>query len=137
MTIVVDASVAVKWVLPEDGSDSAFALRAQSLIAPPLWLVEAANALWRYVQTARLASDEAPILLRKLSTAPVTSVSEPDDLTSAFQIAQQLRHPVYDCLYLALAIRQDTHVITADRRFLTACARDRSLKQRVRLLDGI
>ena len=47
MTVVIDASVALKWVLPEDGSAAAMAMRAQSLAAPSHWLIEAANALWR------------------------------------------------------------------------------------------
>ena len=57
MTIVVDASVALKWLLPEDDSDLADALRAENLIAPPLWLVEGANALWRNVRNGKISPD--------------------------------------------------------------------------------
>lgn len=44
MSIVVDASVAVKWVLNEPCTEAALALRNEELIAPALWLAEAANA---------------------------------------------------------------------------------------------
>jgi predicted nucleic acid-binding protein len=45
--IVIDASVALKWVLAEVNTDAADALLAEELIAPSLWLIEAANAMWR------------------------------------------------------------------------------------------
>jgi len=47
MTIVVDASIALKWVLEEPGSDAAEELLEKDLAAPSLWLLDAANALWR------------------------------------------------------------------------------------------
>src|SRR5256885_7349326 len=50
MRIVVDASVAVKWVLNEPRTDAALALCEEELVAPALWLAEAANALWRHVR---------------------------------------------------------------------------------------
>jgi predicted nucleic acid-binding protein len=136
MTIVVDASVALKWVLSEVGSDAAIALQSSSnLIAPDIWLAEAANTLWRYVLRKEFQYSEAEARLMKLRNAPVTTVE--NDVQAALKIASQLSHPIYDCLYLALAVRQDTYVVTADRRFVAACAKDRSLKQRVRLLGGV
>jgi len=137
MTIVIDASVALKWVLPENGSGEAIALRSQSLAAPSHWLIEAGNALWRYVQTNRLPAADAALSLRELAAAPVTSVAGEEILSQAFEIATRLQHPLYDCLYLALAVREDCYVVTADRRFLLACSKDKSLKPRVRLLDGL
>ena len=47
MRVVVDASVALKWVFDEPESEAAVALRDEELVAPALWLAEAANALWR------------------------------------------------------------------------------------------
>ena len=137
MTIVVDASVALKWVLPENGSDVALALRSQSLAAPSHWLIEAGNALWRYVQTNRIPVADAVLSLRELAGAPVISVAGEEILPQAFDIATRLQHPVYDCLYLALAVREDCHVVTADRRFLSACSKDKRLKAHIRLLEGL
>ena len=57
-------------------------------------------------------------------------------LDSALDLAIQLNHPIYDCLYLALALRHDTDVITADRRFVSAIERRPELAGRVRLLGA-
>ena len=135
--IVIDASVALKWVLPEDGSDSARALRNENLIAPSLWLIEAANALWRHASMGKLAEGDAALLLRELATAPVNSMQVNDDVSAALELAMRIDHPSYDCLYLALAVKHDTHVVTADRRFVAAVARDKALKSRIRLLEGV
>ena len=50
MTIVIDASVTVKWVLDETRTDAALALQSEQLVAPVLWLAETANALWRHAR---------------------------------------------------------------------------------------
>ena len=47
MRIVVDASIVLKWVLEDPGSDVAEELLEKDLAAPSLWLLRAANALWR------------------------------------------------------------------------------------------
>ena len=44
MTLVVDASVATKWLLPEPDSDQALRVRAERLVAPPLFRLECGNA---------------------------------------------------------------------------------------------
>lgn len=136
MTLVIDASVALKWVLAESGQDAADALLDQDLIAPSLWLLEAANALWRRNLRGELSAGEAEERLSELFNAPVTSIPIEDDLSMAAALAQRLGHPVYDCLYLALAIREQTQVVTADRRFWTIARTAPDLADRVRLLEG-
>jgi predicted nucleic acid-binding protein len=42
-------------------------------------------------------------------------------MTAACRLAIDLNHPAYDCFYLAMAIAEDIPLVTADRRFLTAC----------------
>lgn len=135
MTLVIDASVALKWVLAEPGQDAADALLDQDLIAPSLWLLEAANALWRRNLRGELSASEAEERLSELFNAPVTSIPIEDDLSMAAALAQRLGHPVYDCLYLALAIREQTQVVTADRRFWTIARTAPDLADRVRLLE--
>ncbi len=122
MTIVVDASIALKWVLDEPGSDAAEELLEMDLAAPSLWLLEAANALWRRSVRRELTSAEAAERLTELTKAPVASVPLEQDLPEAMRLALQLNHPVYDCLYLALAKRLGTYVVTADARFGQAAA---------------
>jgi predicted nucleic acid-binding protein len=133
MRLVVDASVALKWVLSQPGTEVALALRTEELVAPALWLAEASNALWRGVRLGELTLGEAAEFLDELIKAPVASLPIEPHLQAALALAVELQHPIYDCLYLALALRQDCHVVTADRRFAAIATRPQ-MKDRVRLL---
>jgi predicted nucleic acid-binding protein len=132
--IVIDASVAVKWVLQEEGWEAAFALRSQPLTAPELWLIEAASALWATAARRQISAAETEERLTLLRQSPVQTTSIGEDLAAALRLANELRHPIYDCLYLAAALRLDTHVITADRRFVLACKNNQTVKSHVKLL---
>ena len=136
MSVVIDASVALKWVLDEAGREAADALLEEELIAPSLWLLEAANALWRRTQRGEISGDEARERLTELFNAPVTTATIDDDLPAAADLANVLGHPVYDCLYLAMAIRENTYVVTADIRFHAVVNRSPTLKGTVRLLGA-
>jgi predicted nucleic acid-binding protein len=134
--VVVDASVALKWVLfDEPGTTPALALREYELIAPALWLVEAANALWRGNRIGQLSADEVPKFLAELLNAPVASLPIEPYVDAALRFGVELGHPVYDCLYLAVAIRHDTYVVTAGRRFAAIADRP-EFADRVRLLGS-
>jgi len=136
MTIVIDASVAVKWVLRENDSDAADALLDHDdLMAPVLWLAEAANALWRRARIGEITADEADERMSELRKAPVASLAMEAHLGPALRLATTLGHPVYDCVYLALALHHGTHVVTADRRFAAVAAR-LNLAERVQLLGA-
>jgi predicted nucleic acid-binding protein len=120
-TTVIDASVAVKWVLRETGSDAADALLDDhDLIAPALWLVESGNALWRRARIGEITADEAKARLSELRNAPVVSLAIEPHVEQALDLAVELGHPVYDCLYLTVALRHRTQMVTADRRFAAA-----------------
>jgi predicted nucleic acid-binding protein len=131
--IVIDASVALKWVIDEPQSEAAVALRDQELIAPALWLAEAANALWRHARIGEIGEDEAAAHFAELLKAPVASLPIEPYLERALELAMEISHPVYDCIYFALALHHQTHVVTADRRFVSA-AGTLALAGRVRLL---
>ena len=133
MSIVIDASVAVKWVLPEPATDEALALQDEQLIAPELWLAEAANALWRHVRVGEITPEQALARMHELTRAPVVSLPIEPHVERALAFAIELAHPIYDCLYLAVALTRDTYVVTDDRRFVAAANR-RELAGRVRLL---
>ena len=122
MRIVVDASVALKWVIDEPQSEAAVALRDQELIAPSLWLAEAANALWRHARIGEIGNDEAGAYFSELLNAPVASLPIEPYLEHALRLAIEIGHPVYDCIYLALALRHQTYVVTADHRFASAAS---------------
>jgi predicted nucleic acid-binding protein len=135
VTIVIDASVALKWVLSETASDKADALLDQDLMAPVLWLTEAANALWRRARIGDITAEQAIVRLSDLRKAPVASLAVEPHLERALGLAIEIGHPVYDCIYLALALHHDTHVVTADRRF-AATVSAAGLTNRVRLLSN-
>lgn len=117
--IVVDASVALKWVFDEEYGEEALAIQ-NSLdvpIAPTLMLIEAGNALWRRVGRGELDSAEADELLAALHDIPVGYVEEYALVAPALALASAMNHPIYDCVYLALALREDVRLATADVRF--------------------
>jgi len=120
---VVDASVVVKWVVDEVGSDEAAALRGDELQAPDWIRVECANVLWAKSRRRELAPNEASERLALLLEAPVALFPASEILERAFALAQELAHPVYDCLYLALALERRCPLVTADERFVTAVRR--------------
>ena len=122
MTAVVDASIAVKWVLPEPGSERAAALRAadEDLIAPALVCAEIGSAIWRAVIRGDVTAAEARVHLQVAVAHYERLVSLEELADSAMQRATRLRHPIYDCFYLALAEREDCPLITADRRLINA-----------------
>jgi predicted nucleic acid-binding protein len=136
LSIVVDASVALKWVLDEPGHEAADALLDDELVAPALWLVEAANALWRRARRGELTHDQAKARLTELGNAPVVTSDIEDDLLAAADLANALGHPVYDCLYLAAAIREDTYVVTADGRFYAVVSQRPEFAGRIRMLES-
>lgn len=137
--VVVDASVGVKWVVDEAGSDAAVALLAgRRLLTSALFWVEAANALAtkeRRGELSRAAMDDA---WRDLAQAPLTSVAiDRTGVATALTLAAELRHPIYDCCYLQLAVQQGTAMVTADRRLRRVVEPHAALATRVVHLDEI
>lgn len=131
--IVVDASVALKWVIEEPGSGAAADLQGETLLAPDLWLIECANALWARVRKNLLSAADAAALFARLEGAPVRTMPSQLYVGEALQLAADLNHPVYDCLYLAAALREGAVVVTADQRFHEA-TRGSLLAERVKAL---
>ena len=134
MTIVVDASVAVKWVIPEVLSDRASSLRGRTdrLLAPDLLLPEAANALWKKLMRREIIAREAAQAIDLLMASGLDLRPSGPLLGLALTLARRLRHPVHDCLYVALAQAEGSTLITADRRLLARIARGRA---RVAVMD--
>jgi predicted nucleic acid-binding protein len=134
MTFVVDASVAVKWVIPEVLSDQASSLRGRTdlLLAPDLLLPEAANALWKKLMRREITAREAAQAIDLLMASGLDLRPSGPLLSRALTLAQRLRHPVYDCLYVALAQAEGATLITADHRLLARIARGRT---RVAVMD--
>ena len=124
MRFVVDASVAVKWLVEEPGSDAAQELAAsgEDLHAPRLMASEVANALWRKARMAQIQRADAGAALDWAPDMPVRWHEDETVSADAVRLALGLDHPVYDCVYLALAHRIGAVVLTANRRFVTIVA---------------
>lgn len=116
--LVLDASAVVRIIEGAEPSDSfqEALLNADLVLAPELMLTEVANALWRLQRAGQLSAEG---LQQRLSrAAELVDVIEPDRhlQVEALALACHLDHPVYDCLYLALARREAAVLLTADRR---------------------
>ena len=124
MRLVVDASVAVKWLVAEEGSDAADHLLANGddLYAPRLMASEIANALWRKVRLGEVERGHASVLTAAVSEMPVRWGADETVCADAVRLALALDRPVYDCMYLALAHRLGARLVTADSRFANALA---------------
>jgi predicted nucleic acid-binding protein len=122
MTLVIDASVAVKWVLPEADSERAAAIRAEddNLIAPSFVCAEIGSAIWRAMLRSDVTGAEARQQLR-VAMAHYRHIVPLEALADqAIALAVRLRHPIYDCFYLALAERDRCTLVTADKRLIAA-----------------
>jgi predicted nucleic acid-binding protein len=133
--IIVDASVALKWVLNEDDSLLARALAGrEELAAPDLLWSECANGLWRWVRRGVLSGRVAHERFAALRRAPVALTAAEGLLVRALMLAVELGYPVYDCVYLALAVQQGRQVVSADRRFVNIVRQHARLSSSVVLL---
>jgi predicted nucleic acid-binding protein len=125
---VVDASVAFGWFVEIPASAPAVRLLESSppaqLLAPELVLVELLNAGWKAWRSGAISEEQfegiaelAPALFSELVPAAAL-------LPGAQRWSRRLDHPVYDCLYLALAEFRRAPLITQDRRLLSRLRRD-------------
>ena len=120
--LVVDASVALKWLVEEEGFLEAGTLPERPLAAPDLLAAEVGNVLWKKARRGELSREEAATAARRLATAGVALHPTMPLLAAAVEIGVDLGHPVYDCLYLALARELGTQVVTDDRRLVARLA---------------
>jgi len=136
--IVVDASVAVKWLISERDEDAAENLlrSEQEVVGPLLLRVEVAAAVARKARYREIPEAEAAAAIElwaAILRGDIDLFAEDDDLHRALKLSLELDHPLQDCIYLALAERLDAPLITADEKF---AAKARSRYSRVRTLAG-
>ena len=124
--LVVDTSIAVKWYLPEPGSERAVALRQPTidLVAPDLLVAEFGNVLWKKVRRAELTNLEAREIADAFVRAcPVRLLPSLPYSALALDLALRFERSAYDALFLAVAIVEDGSYVTADERLANALAR--------------
>ncbi len=124
MTLVVDASVGLKWVLPEADSHLAQALAEsdEPLLVPDFWLNEPCNVLWLQVRRKLLTPAEAreafALLRAQVQPTPTADLRLHE---TALEIGLAINHPTYDTLYVALAIAMGAdNVVVADAPFIAS-----------------
>jgi len=125
MSLIVDASVAVKWFAAEEGSDRAEALleSREALIAPDLVLAEVSNVMWKKFRRGLLPPDQVVATARRLPQYFEQLIPIEELVERAAELTVTLDHPVYDCFYLALAERERLPLISADSRLLALLGR--------------
>jgi len=120
MKYVLDASVALKWVLAEPDSPKAVSIRddfrqqLHELLAPDIFPVEVAHALTRAERKSLIKPPQATRLLTDILSTPMPLYPYRPLLPRAVAISSATRSGVYDCLYVALAEREGCEFITAD-----------------------
>lgn len=122
--IVVDASVAAKWFLPEEGANKATALlrSGQKLMAPEIIRIEVASAFTRLFRSGHIDMPTIETHMEKwkrsirqesISLEPTTV-----DFEAAIEVSIRIKHQLQDCLYVAVAERLKAPLITADKKLL-------------------
>jgi predicted nucleic acid-binding protein len=128
---VIDASVSAKWVLP--GVDEP--LRAEALqlllewtkgqiqlVVPDFFWTETANVLRKAIRCNRCSKETAERAMAILRDLKIPTVPSLPLLDSAFEKAVAYGRPVYDGLYLALAVESKAQFVTADENLANALA---------------
>lgn len=121
-TLVVDASVAVGLFFEEPHSraiERCFK-RSQNLLAPDLIWAEIASVIWKRHRRGELSQEDAMAIATEVSRLPLQSYDARDLMADALRLALQFDRSVYDCLYLAVAIRTKSVMITADKLLVNA-----------------
>lgn len=120
MTIVVDASVAVRWHFDLSNTVDwrAIVASGEALIAPDLVIYESVNAIWRLTRAGQIDETLAAAIVASLPNEFTQLVPSSFLSSAAFAIARELDHPAYDCHYLALLDQTTATLATADLRLL-------------------
>lgn len=126
-TVVIDASLATMWAVPEPYSEQALTLAdrwaqaATRLLAPCLLLAEVTNALYRRVVRKEMGLDTALAALEVILGFNIEIREEPGLQARAMELAHRLKQPTtYDCQYLALAEHYRCELWTGDQRLYSA-----------------
>ncbi len=121
--LVVDASVAVKWFVPENHSDDAIRwLDARfRRHVPVLLLMEVGQTIWKKVyQRKEIEATDGQLIVRRLLVTPLELHAVGPLLEPAFDIALATGRAVYDSVYLALATSLGCKLVTADQKLVNA-----------------
>lgn len=136
--LVVDASVVIKWFVPENGTEAALRLldSGHQFMVPDLLFAEVANSIWKKTLRGELTATDSHRLTADLERIAVETVPCRELATDAHALASITSRSVYDSMYVALAIRLETRLITADGRLVNALAAFPKVANHVELLGS-
>lgn len=122
MNFVIDASVAIKWFVEEDLSEQAWHVlgSGQRLLAPAFLRVEVSNIIWKKTVRGEIGREQASLILERIALPSFISEFIQDEvlLETALTRAIDLKHPIYDCLYIACTEAVEATLVTSDERLL-------------------
>jgi predicted nucleic acid-binding protein len=136
---VVDASLVIKWFVPEIHSEAArrWLDASHDYVAPDLLFSEVGNVVWKKVRRKELEEAEARQLAVDLAQVAVETVGTRSLLQDALAVALTTGITAYDAMYLTLAVRLETEVITGDDRFAAKIEGHPLLAAHVRRLQDL
>jgi predicted nucleic acid-binding protein len=134
---VVDASVVVKWFVPEIHSDAARRLLVlpHEYVAPDLLFAETSNTIWKKIRREELTAEEGQHLVADIGQIAVATVPCRALAEDAHALASATGRTVYDSMYVALAVRLSTRAITADDRLEAALKRIPAVAGHIQLVQ--
>ncbi len=115
--IVVDTSIAIKWVVDEPGSAAASNLIRRALIAPDLIQAEVGSGLTKKVRRRELSPTQAQHGWGE-AMSYISLLPSPIFAARALHLSLELHHSIYDCYFAAVAEAHGAFMVTADRRFV-------------------
>lgn len=131
MPFVLDASIALAWIFPDEANERTNALRErlseELAVVPTLWSIEVANALLMATRRRRITTIEWPKLCDALAALPieVDLRTHEQALATALPLAYEHRLSAYDAVYLELAKRMKLPLATLDRDLRRAARESR------------
>jgi predicted nucleic acid-binding protein len=122
MNKVIDASVAIKWYVPEIYEQEATRLQQSGdvLHAPELILPEFVNIVWKKIARREIIEKEGQKIVTEFSRTNLVYHPQRQIIKSAFTGAMMTNQTVYDWTYMALALSLGCQFVTADERFYKA-----------------
>ena len=128
MAFVLDCSIAMAWLFPDEANESTDALREalaiEQAVVPALWLIEVGNALLTATRRGRLSKNEWQRIRDDFEALPIDIDTDSCArvLDTVLPLASDHELSVYDATYLELALRLSLPLATLDRQLSTAAS---------------